>query len=260
MALVAKFWLLLLMIFQNLRLVGIGLNSARPDWRMSDQTHSHHEIVIVVSGRQYAEMKGKRHTVSAGEAIWFPEHERHTEWADPQDPVRSYFLAFVCPGLPGLPQNHVTDEEGRLGLLARWLHAEREDNPSLSHPAPGAFAAAIAAEFFRLAAAHDNPLVNRLRRFMRRNLSKPLCLDDLVAQSGLSKFHFVRRYRAHAGRTPMEDLRLIRIAAVRDLLLTTALPLKEIAPRCGLRDEYHLSRIYRQVAGHPPGQLRRHWS
>lgn len=53
-------------------------------------------------------------------------------------------------------------------------------------------------------------------------------------------------------------LRLIRIDAVRGLLFTTTLPLKEVAPRCGFRDEYHLSRIYRQVTNHTPGQLRRH--
>lgn len=245
------------MDFQGTQLIGIGSHVAKPDWRLADQTHPHHELIIVQAGRQFVEMNESSYSVSAGEAIWFPQNERHTEWADSTDPVRSSFLALVCPRLPILPRDHVIDEDGRLAQLARWLYAEREADPSLSNPVVNAFAASIAAEFFRLASRHGNPLVTQLRRYMRKNLSVPISLDDLSAHSGLSKFHLVRRYRTLAGRTPMEDLRLIRLDAVRDLLLTTTLPLKEIAPRCGLRDEYHLSRIFRMVTGHSPGQLRR---
>ena len=55
----------------------------------------------------------------------------------------------------------------------------------------------------------------------------------------------------------MEDLRLIRLAAARDLLLTTALTLKEIAPRCGLGDEFHLARVFSRHFKIPPGAVRR---
>jgi transcriptional regulator GlxA family with amidase domain len=59
------------------------------------------------------------------------------------------------------------------------------------------------------------------------------------------------------GLTPMEDLRQLRLEAARDLLLTTDLPLKAIAPRTGLGDEYHLSRLFRRAFGIAPGALRR---
>ena len=55
----------------------------------------------------------------------------------------------------------------------------------------------------------------------------------------------------------MEDLRLIRLTATRDLLLTTALTLKEIAPRCGLGDEFHLARLFSRHFKIPPGAVRR---
>jgi transcriptional regulator GlxA family with amidase domain len=74
----------------------------------------------------------------------------------------------------------------------------------------------------------------------------------------MSKFHFSRRYRQLTGLTPMEDLRQLRLEAARDLLLTTDLPLKAIAPRTGLGDEYHLSRLFRRAFGIAPGELRRH--
>ena len=39
--------------------------------------------------------------------------------------------------------------------------------------------------------------------------------------------------------------------------VTTAMPLRAIAPLVGFRDEFQLSRVFRQVAGHPPTALER---
>jgi len=150
--------------------------------------------------------------------LWFPQKTPHTEWADPDDPVRSTFLSVRWQELPRPPALRITDTEGRIGQLAHWLYAERERDPSPDR---------------LIATALTQALVGTL-----------------------SKFHFIRRYRTLTGRTPMEDLRLIRIEAARDLLLTTNLPLKEIAPRCGLGDEYHLSRLFRRYQDVTPSELR----
>jgi AraC family transcriptional regulator, arabinose operon regulatory protein len=245
------------MNLQNVHLLGIGLHIAKPDWRLANQLHTHHELIIVTAGRQFAEIRGAVYTIGAGEAVCFLRQELHTEWTDPQNPVRSFFISLTWPELPTLPQHHVIDQEGRIGQLAHWLYAERQAGSLRTRPTVDAFTSAVVAEFFRLAAPHETPLVRDLRHFMREHLAQRITLDDLAAQCGLSKYHFVRRYRTLTGRTPMEDLRRIRLDAARDLLLTTTLPLKEIAPRCGLHDEFHLCRLYRKQAGHPPGQLRR---
>jgi transcriptional regulator GlxA family with amidase domain len=55
----------------------------------------------------------------------------------------------------------------------------------------------------------------------------------------------------------MEDVRMIRLEAARNLLLTTNLPLKAIAPRVGLGSEYHLSRLLRRHFDLGARELRR---
>jgi transcriptional regulator GlxA family with amidase domain len=47
----------------------------------------------------------------------------------------------------------------------------------------------------------------------------------------------------------------LRVERARVLLLTTSMPLRAIAPLVGFRDEFQLSRVFRQVAGHPPSAL-----
>ena len=238
-------------------LLGIGRLVALPDFHMAAHCHPYHELIIVVAGQQYVEIRGQRLTAAAGDVLWYPSGVAHTEWAEPRDPVESYFLSVGWPELPEPPCLRVADAEGRVGQLARWLYAERQTDPALQRAAAIAFARAIVAEFLRLAGDQPNALVARLRQYMRKHLKTALDLAELARQGKLSKYHFVRRYRSLAGRTPMHDLRLIRLEAARDLVLTTNLPLKEIAPRCGLGDEYHLSRLFRQHLHTTPGQLRR---
>jgi transcriptional regulator GlxA family with amidase domain len=55
----------------------------------------------------------------------------------------------------------------------------------------------------------------------------------------------------------MRDLQLLRVESAKQLILTTDLPLKAIAPLAGLGDEYRLSRVFRRHLGLPPGALRR---
>ena len=258
MAAIAYIGHLLLMNIAAVKTLGIGHLAPRPTWCMDAHTHAHHELIVVLDGQLFVEIQGETLAAEAGEAVWYPHHVAHREWTSPKAPVESLFLAFDWPELPSPPRRRVTDAEGRMNQLARWLFAERAADPSLGQPTAALYGQALVAEFLRLAARPADGLVARVRSHMRRHLGDVITLHDLASAGGMSKFHFIRRYRLQTGRTPMADLRLTRLAAARDLLLTTNLPLKDIAPRCGLRDEFHLSRLFRRQYHASPGQFRRH--
>ena len=93
---------------------------------------------------------------------------------------------------------------------------------------------------------------------MRRHLADKLTLDDLAAVAGRSKFHFLRRYRAETGATPLEALWDMRCAEAAALLKYTGLPVKEIAARTGFSDVAHFSRRIKAWSDRSPGELRRH--
>ncbi len=73
----------------------------------------------------------------------------------------------------------------------------------------------------------------------------------------MSKFAFIRRYRRATGRTPMQDLRRIRLNQARTLILATGLPLKAIAAEVGLGDAFQMSRLFRRHFQTAPSHLRR---
>lgn len=55
----------------------------------------------------------------------------------------------------------------------------------------------------------------------------------------------------------MEDVRRLRVEEARELIITTNLLLKEIAPLVGLSDEYQLSRLLRRYLGVSTRKLRK---
>lgn len=73
-----------------------------------------------------------------------------------------------------------------------------------------------------LAKPNERPLnqddLGRLREFLRENISRDIRLDEMASVVGLSKFHFVRCFRATTGRTPYRSLLELRSdVAVREL-------------------------------------------
>ena len=99
-------------------------------------------------------------------------------------------------------------------------------------------------------------MVSAVHDCVRHGISQSITLEMLANHVGLSKYHFARRYRIASGLTPMADVRSMRLEYVRDLLLTTHLPVKSIAAMAGFSDEAVLYRHFRQRLGITPRQLR----
>jgi transcriptional regulator GlxA family with amidase domain len=74
---------------------------------------------------------------------------------------------------------------------------------------------------------------------------------------GVSPSHLGHRFRAEAGITVKAYLARIRVAAAQHLLTRTELKLETIAELVGFCDASHLSRVFRELNGHRPGEYRR---
>jgi len=140
--------------------------------------------------------------------------------------------------------------------MSSWLEAERE----AYFPGVGAFRQrlleSLLAEYVRLAVHAEHTLIDRTRAYVRAHLGDPFTLEDLAKTAGLSRFYFTRAYKRLTGLSPMQDARRIRVEEARKLILSTGLGLKEIAPRVGLANQYHLSRLLKRHAGAGARELR----
>jgi len=239
------------------RMISIGFNDPKGHWHIKSHDHPNYEMIVVTAGHEDVAVRDAKLRAGVGDILMFKPGVAHEEWSLLSDPVQSYFLNFWWPGDTSDWPLHSVDEQGRIRLLSSWLHAGRDAAAPEVRAAEEAFFLAVIREFSRLRGRQEEPLVAAIRHFVRQNIGTPLTVDQLARHAGISKFHFIRRYRQLTGRSPMEDVRMIRIGHARDMILTSSLPLKAIAPLAGLGDEISLYRLFRRYLKMTPGQLRR---
>ncbi|HOE66929.1 MAG TPA: AraC family transcriptional regulator [Candidatus Hydrogenedentes bacterium] len=225
-------------------------------WRLPPHAHPFHEMIVVARGRMCVEMQGVSLRAEPGDILFYPADTLHEEWAQGSTPLLTTCLAFRWQGWTPRPPCVVRDRLGRLQEMAAWLCAENDAYFSEAPAFRQILLAAILAEYVRLSDDTEHEVVDRARAYVRAHLDASFSLDDLAAAAGLSKFYFARAYKALTGMSPMRDARRIRIEEARKLIVTTSLGLKQIAPRVGLGNEYHLSRLLKKHLGAGSRELR----
>lgn len=240
----------------NIRFDGIGGASHTPEWKMRPHAHPMHEMIVVDAGRMFVRILDSVISAAAGDVLFYPKDVAHEEWTDANEPARTYWISFYWDAFDALPL--VThDVHGRVRLMAAWLYAERDARFRHAAAVRQAFVQSILAEVLAASERGEHELIDRVHSFVRDHITERITLDRLARHVQLSKYHFLRTYKRLTGRTPVLDVRMMRLQFARELILTTDMPLKAVAPRAGLTDEYHLSRLFRRYLNTSPGRLRR---
>jgi AraC-like DNA-binding protein len=105
--------------------------------------------------------------------------------------------------------------------------------------------------------ALPDALVEKIRCHCLDRLEGPVTVSELAAMAGLGTHQFTRSFRAAVGRSPQQYVIALRLSRAQHLLSTTALPIAEVALRCGFFDQAHLASTFTRATGLPPSRYRR---
>jgi AraC family transcriptional regulator len=100
-------------------------------------------------------------------------------------------------------------------------------------------------------------LLRRVLDRMNSEFSTDLSLATLAAESGYSRAHFVRMFRAATAQTPHEYLLNLRLENALPMLRRRSTPLIDIAVACGFSSHTHFTKAFRTKFGVLPSQYRR---
>lgn len=92
---------------------------------------------------------------------------------------------------------------------------------------------------------------------LREESHRQIRLTDLAVGAGVHPVHLARAYRRHFHRSVGEELRLLRVLAVRAALDTGETSLADAAAAAGFADQSHMSRVFRRVMGMSPAEYAR---
>ena len=93
--------------------------------------------------------------------------------------------------------------------------------------------------------------------FMQQNLSRPLALQDIASQAGLSPYHFIRCFKQQFGLPPHKYLLNLRLHSACFYLSTTAKTIREIAFLCGFQSENNFCIAFKKQMHMTPSGYRR---
>ena len=158
-----------------------------------------------------------------------------------EDPATQQLMKLLfADSTDGYPAGKLYSDHLIHALVCRFLVIGREDAPPST-------------------VKQVSPLPRHiLRRVIERmrNLDTGLSLQALAKESGYSRVHFLRMFRAATGYAPHNYLLKLRVDRVRELLASST-SLTDIALECGFSSHSHLSRVFRQVLGATPSEYRR---
>lgn len=94
--------------------------------------------------------------------------------------------------------------------------------------------------------------VNQAVRTIQARFAQPLCVQELVRESGLSHAFFHARFREETGMTPGAMITGLRMDKARNLLCMTHNTIAEVGLLCGYEDSAYFSRVFRRHTGMTP--------
>ena len=90
--------------------------------------------------------------------------------------------------------------------------------------------------------ATPDPHVAAALRYMWDHLDLDLSVDDIAREVGVARRTLDRLFHTHLHRGVNAELRRKRLEVFRDLLISTELPIAELAPMVGFGTMVHLQR------------------
>ncbi|WP_067844096.1 AraC family transcriptional regulator [Amphibacillus sediminis] len=92
--------------------------------------------------------------------------------------------------------------------------------------------------------------------FIEKNYGQDISLDDMVAVSGLSKYHFTRLFATAINQTPIQYLTKTRIQHALALLQTNEKKIEQIAQEVGYTSSNYFSKVFKKIINETPSEYR----
>ncbi|MDM9649180.1 GlxA family transcriptional regulator [Rhizobium sp. S163] len=108
-----------------------------------------------------------------------------------------------------------------------------------------------------LGRAADDKRVELALLIMEQHVEDLLEIEDIAAQTGLSRRQLERSFRARLGVSPSAAYLTMRLDSANRLVRTTSVSLSEVAVMTGFENSSHFIRKFRERFGSPPATVRK---
>ena len=104
---------------------------------------------------------------------------------------------------------------------------------------------------------HGDGVILKCQTWLAENYERADIVTEVARVSGLPKRTFDRRFKAATGYSPLAYVQALRIEEAKHMLETGSAPADAIGREVGYEDAASFRRLFRRLAGMPPGDYRR---
>ena len=97
---------------------------------------------------------------------------------------------------------------------------------------------------------------SRAIEYIEENLGNNLTLTGIAKAAGVSTGRLNAEFKRTVALAPYQFVMNARVKRANALLISTHLPLAEIALQCGFSNQQHMTRVVRRMTGRTPGAIR----
>ncbi len=102
----------------------------------------------------------------------------------------------------------------------------------------------------------DTKSISSIAQFIDANINMDFNLDMLAEMAHLHPYHFIRRFKAEFGVTPMKYITIKRLDYAQSCLENTEMSIPLIMANAGFSDVSHFSKTFKKYKGLSPSQYR----
>jgi AraC-like DNA-binding protein/ligand-binding sensor protein len=114
----------------------------------------------------------------------------------------------------------------------------------------------MAGRIFSFQGLRHASALRRAERFIWKNYTRKVSLDEIAAASGLSAPYFSTIFREEMGEYLSTHLNRLRVEKACIMLIETNASLNNISESCGFEDQSWFSKIFKSYTGYSPGKYR----
>ena len=104
--------------------------------------------------------------------------------------------------------------------------------------------------------SNEQPYIKKIKKYVAEHYRERITLEAVASSVHLTPQYCCALFSKCAGRTLFDFIAAKRIEEAESLLITTGMPLAEIAALCGFEEYNYFSRTFKKVTGMSPRQYR----
>ncbi len=254
-------------------LLNCGHELARsPEYHWDGLRRGGHSLIIwqyTLNGMGRVAYGGQEYAVPPGSAFFLMVPERHIYFLPPDSPSWEFLYVTVNGSELVRLGNEYRNRNGVVRpfaadsptVRAAWemLAACREKRLESRYDASAAaysFLMTLMNDPLPTPSPDGGDFMAKIHDFCRKNLDRPISVEELAKVAGCSRWHFTRRFRELAGDSPHVFITTQKMRLALRLLQTTTAPIKEIAAGCGFDDTSYFCKVFKHHYGMTPGHYR----